>query len=51
MLTDIKGKDLIATECKTHEKCYQDYTRILYEKGHKTVKFMIKTIMKKCVVL
>ena len=46
MLTDINGKDLVATECKTHEKCYQDYTRILYEKGHKTVKLMIKTIIK-----
>ena len=32
MLTDIKGKDLIAREFKTHEKCYRDYTRILYEK-------------------
>ena len=32
MSTDIKGKDLITTEFKTHDKCYQDYIRILYEK-------------------
>ena len=30
MLMDITGKDLIAREFQTHEKCYQDYTRILY---------------------
>ena len=32
MLTDIKGKELIAREFETHEKCYRDYTYILYEK-------------------
>ena len=32
MLTDITGKDLIAKEFKKYEKCYQDYTQILYEK-------------------
>lgn len=30
MFTDITKKDLIAREFKTHEKYYQDYTRILY---------------------
>ena len=32
MLSDVERKDLIATEFKTHEKCYRDYTLILYEK-------------------
>ena len=31
MLRDITRKALIAREFKTYEKCYRDYTRILYE--------------------
>ena len=32
MLKDISGKELMAREFKTNEKCNRNYTRILYEK-------------------
>ena len=31
MLLAITGVDLIAKESKKHDKCYRDYTRIIYE--------------------
>ena len=31
MLLAINGVDLIAKEFKKHDKCYRDYTRIIYE--------------------
>ena len=29
---DIKGKNLIARELQTHDKCYRDYTHTVWEK-------------------
>ena len=31
MLMEIRDQDLIAKEFRKHEKCYRDYTRILYK--------------------
>ena len=32
----VKGVDLIAKELKKHDKCYRDYTRVLYDDASKT---------------
>ena len=35
LLLTIKGVDLLAKEFKNHEKCYRDYTRIIYQNENK----------------
>ena len=32
----VNGVDLIAKEFKKHDKCYRDYTRVLYDDASKT---------------
>lgn len=51
MIINVIGKDLTAREFKAHRKCYRDYTHTKSENETWKIKFTIKVIMKKNVVL